>query len=156
MKIASLTATILSVAIFSSAITPVTASAASVNWHTYSPHVFKSARNADLPVFIFAILQGCQWCNKMKSTVFSSPSIAKFINDNYYPVMLDIDRDVEAANQYNIASVPTFIFFDKRGNVTQTYHGYKTAGEMKRYLADQIQNESRFSSYHPFPQSEKG
>ena len=58
----------------------------------------------------------------------------KFISDNHYNMKLLFDKDIDAAMNYDIESIPRTLFIDKDGYIVKDYMGEITKDE----LNDQI------------------
>ncbi len=70
--------------------------------------------------------RGCVYCTKMHEEVFPRPEIAKYIEDNYFVVQLNLHGDVDVtdfdgetlsekamARKWGILFTPTMMFIDK-------------------------------------------
>ena len=108
----------------------------SVDWHNYSPSVFQQAKSANRTVMLFAMSNTCHWCDQMKTSTFTDAAVVKMMNDNFYAVKLQADKDSVAATKFGLESVPTIIFFDVSGNMKKTYKGFVKADVMMQYLTE--------------------
>jgi thioredoxin-related protein len=108
--------------------------AESINWQRYSAGVFQQAIKAQRPVLLFAMSETCHWCHKMSSTTFKDSTVVKLVNENYYPVILEVNQNEVAANKYKLDGVPTMIFFDLSGKIINIYAGYEEPQTMIRHL----------------------
>lgn len=62
-----------------------------VNWYTFEEAVNES-KNEPKKIFIDVYTDWCGWCKKMDITTFKNPIIAKYLNENYYPVKFDAEQ----------------------------------------------------------------
>lgn len=44
-------------------------------------------------IFIDVFTDWCGWCKRMDATTFKNPVIAKYMNDKFYAVKFDAERD---------------------------------------------------------------
>jgi thioredoxin-related protein len=70
----------------------------------------------------------------MEKTTFENPDIIKLINEKYYPVELDVDKNSDVADTYQIMDLPTIIIFDMDGKSQMILTGYIKADEMLKKL----------------------
>lgn len=70
----------------------------------------------------------CAPCKMMDQTTFRDYNVVEYTKENYYAVQLDMsDFDaIEMQAMYNIASLPTILFFDYEGNLIGRTTGLQT------------------------------
>ena len=56
-----------------------------VKWYTLEEAQKLNAKNPK-KIIIDVYTDWCGWCKKMDQATFGNPAIAKYLNDNYYPV----------------------------------------------------------------------
>lgn len=117
-----------------------------VNWMSFEEAVEKS-KTEKKKIFIDVYTDWCGWCKVMDKNTFSQEDIAKYLNENYYPVKLDAEQkeDIEfrgqtfkyvpsgrrgyhqlaAALLNNKLSYPTVVFLDEEFNMIQPLAGYQ-------------------------------
>ncbi|MEN8156983.1 MAG: DUF255 domain-containing protein [Bacteroidota bacterium] len=98
----------------------------------------------------------CGWCKRMDANTFSNRTIAKMLNQHFYPVKLDAEgkEDIVIGDRtfkfvdngrrgyHEIAAIvtkgrlsyPTISYVDANGKVLQAAPGYKDAEQFKVYL----------------------
>lgn len=69
-------------------------SANKINWMTFE-EVVKLNETAPKKIFIDVYTDWCGWCKKMDQTTFSDPSVAKYMNENFYAVKFDAEQTAE-------------------------------------------------------------
>ena len=76
-------------------------------------------------IMLFVISQNCDPCNMMKESVFSSPEIAKKVNDSFISVSVYIsDSQYELVfTKHNVSAAPTVLFLDKNGSLLKDQRG---------------------------------
>lgn len=87
----------------------------------------KTAKEQNKPVFFFAYAAWCPHCNNMKQKVFTNPSVAGFLNQQYvcYAVDMEQGEGIRLRQTYGVRSYPTLIFLDGDGNTL-----YRLVGEL--------------------------
>lgn len=75
----------------------------------------------------------CGPCKKMDRDTWSDESVKSAL-DNFVFVKIDIDRDKEIANKYNVTAIPNVFFLDGNGATLNSSLGYKTSSEILKDL----------------------
>ncbi len=63
-----------------------------VQWYEWGDEAFELARKQGKPLMVSFGYTACHWCHVMQETHFTVPDIAKAINDNFIPVVVDRER----------------------------------------------------------------
>ena len=117
-----------------------------VNWITFEQAIEKNKANPK-PILIDLYTDWCGWCKRMDANTYANPTIAKFINDNYYAVKMDGEgkeditfqgktfkfvqqgrskyHELAAAIMGGKMSYPTTAFLDKEAKLLQSIPGYQ-------------------------------
>lgn len=132
------------------------APAVSVNWMTIEQALEKS-KTEKRKILIDVYTNWCGgWCQQMDSVTFANPAVAKYLNDNYYPVKFDAEQKGEIVfkdKTYNFKSngnrgyhelaahwlsnrftYPSVVFLDENQNVIQSLSGYVVPRKMEAIL----------------------
>jgi thioredoxin-related protein len=118
-----------------------------VRWYTLE-EATKANASKPKPFLIDLFTDWCGWCKKMDASTFSNPIIAKFVNENFYPVKFDGEHketvqfngrsysfiansrrgyhELAAVLTNGQLSYPTLVFLDKELNLIQPLPGYQT------------------------------
>jgi thioredoxin-related protein len=119
---------------------------AEVNWHHY-----KEARAMDheKPIFVFAKMRFCTTCAAMEKDIFTSPALAKVLNEQFIPVKETInlalssfvfdDLQDNEGEQLSFRGFPA-VMIVKGGSYTLS-HGYKNVEELHAILDKALKNE---------------
>lgn len=81
--------------------------------------------------------EDCPWCQKMKATVMSQPSVQDYYREHFRVLHIDTRGDTPitdfngeemsekdfAFKIHRVRATPVFIFFDQQGNPVQRYTG---------------------------------
>ncbi len=62
-----------------------------INWLTWDEAI-KANEKTGKKIFIDFYTDWCGWCKKMDATTFSDPEVAKYINENFYPVKFNAEQ----------------------------------------------------------------
>ncbi|WP_343744157.1 thioredoxin fold domain-containing protein [Chitinophaga sp.] len=91
-------------------------------------------------IFIDVYATWCSPCKKMEKEVFTSESVYTYINRNFIPIRIQIDKNPndtkEIINQYNLSkeistkykikSIPTYLFIDSNQELIHKDDGFMT------------------------------
>jgi len=69
-----------------------------IKWYTFQEAVAANLKDPK-PLFIDVYTDWCSWCKKMDKSTFTDPSIAKYMNETYYPVKMDAEMKEEIVFQ---------------------------------------------------------
>lgn len=98
----------------------------SINWMTIEEALERSKTNGKKKILVDLYTDWCHWCKQMDKSTFADPYIAKYINDNYYPVKFDAEQ-----KETLIIDNQTYKFV--KGNTRRGYHEFAamlTGGRM--------------------------
>jgi len=116
----------------------------------------EKAKTEKRKIFIDVFTDWCGWCKRMDESTFVDPEIAKYLNDNYYPVKLNAEQqqDINFNNKTyhfrkngargyhelaaellnNRLSFPTVVFLDESLNLIQSIPTYLEAPKLEAIL----------------------
>ncbi|RXQ93943.1 DUF255 domain-containing protein [Ancylomarina salipaludis] len=99
---------------------------------------FEQAKKDGKQVFVNYSTKGCTPCKIMENTVYTNPSLAKKMNDNFVCIKLDPieDKSIEnrARYEHKVSGFPTFIFFNLKGEIVSNDVGFKSVEEMTQLV----------------------
>ncbi len=75
-----------------------------VQWYQWNEATFALARKLNRPLMVSFGYSACHWCHVMQETHFTVPDIAKTINDNFIPVIVDRERRPVLDETYMLAT----------------------------------------------------
>ncbi len=152
-------------------VSPVLDTMPQIQWVTLEEALAKSAENPKKIMLDF-YTEWCRWCERMDKTTFRHPAIVSFINENFYPVKFDAEREDEilfnekkytqkragkrAYHELAIEmlrgrmSFPSVVFLDESTNVIQCLVGFKTPDQLMqlvKYFAEDHYKETPWTSY---------
>lgn len=116
----------------------------------------EKAKTEKRKIFIDVFTDWCGWCKRMDESTFVDPEIAKYLNENYYPVKLNAEQqqDINFNNKTyhfrkngargyhelaaellnNRLSFPTVVFLDESLNLIQSIPTYLEAPKLEVIL----------------------
>jgi len=75
-----------------------------VQWRAWSSAVLDEAAAAGKPIFLSIGYSGCHWCHVMNRESFSDPEIAKALNEDFIPVLVDRMQRPDVDQLYQAAA----------------------------------------------------
>jgi thiol:disulfide interchange protein len=94
-----------------------------VAWSTDVAGARAAARSAGKPVLLYFTADWCQPCQRMKHTVFADPAVDAALRAAYPTVKVDVDHNHDVAQEFGIASIPTFVVVSADGRVLKQITG---------------------------------
>ena len=62
-----------------------------VKWYTWEEAI-KENKLVKKKLFVDVYTQWCGWCKRMDKSTFEDPEVAKYLNENFYPIKLDAEQ----------------------------------------------------------------
>lgn len=77
------------------------------------------AKESNKPIFIDCYTSWCMPCKKMDQTVFINDTVREFFNGAFVNLKIDMEKGegVDLAKKYKVASFPTYLFIDSKGEI---------------------------------------
>lgn len=142
-----------------------------VQWYSFEEAVALSEKKPK-KIFIDVYTDWCGWCKKMDAATFEHPEIAKYLNDNYYPVKLDAEQKGDIVFKdhtfkwqpsgrngihelaYSLLSgkmsYPTVVFMDEELRILSPVPGYLEVSvfdQIMRYYGEDIYKTTPWKEY---------
>jgi thioredoxin 1 len=96
---------------------------------------FSELINGDKPLLVDFSAEWCGPCKMMKPIL---DEVKKKLGDSATIIKVDVDRNPEAAQAYNIQGVPTLILF-KGGKILWRQSGVVQANQLEQIIKQNIQ-----------------
>jgi thioredoxin-related protein len=148
-----------------------------VKWYTIQEAEKLSKENGK-KVMIDVYTDWCGWCKKMDKETFNHPVIAKYLNENYYPVKLNAEskeditfrgttykyvaqggrgyHELAAGLLNGQLSYPTVAYLNEKLELLGAIPGYKTAEAMEPLLVYISEDKFMTQSLEEFQKTFKG
>ncbi len=147
-----------------------------IEWMSFD-EALKKSKVEPRKIFVDVYTEFCSYCKKMDKETFSNQYIAKYLNENFYPVKLNAQQrnDIQFKNKvyhfvnrggqnsyHQLAaeimngrlSYPTIVFMDENAEVIQAIPGYRGAFEFElfiTYFGEDQHKKMPWSSYKRKP-----
>ncbi|MDZ4716437.1 MAG: DUF255 domain-containing protein [Cytophagales bacterium] len=156
-----------------------------VKWMSFEQALEKS-KTEKRKIFIDVYTDWCGWCKVMDKNTFSEASVAKVLNEKFYPVKFDAEQtgdvqfdgrtfkfipqgnngvhELAAALLNNQLSYPTVVFLDEDFKMIQPLAGYQKAPEFHRiiqFIGEDHFKKMKWSEFQtvyksPYPEAANG
>lgn len=125
-----------------------------IHWMDFEEAV-KACQKTPKKIFVDVYTDWCGWCKKMDKTTFADPAVAQYVNEKYYAVKFDAERNdtvhfmgtdfvpvkqpgsfrsihqLAASMLQGKMSYPSYVVFNEELKVIQVIPGYQ---EVKTFL----------------------
>jgi len=142
-----------------------------INWMSFEQALEKT-KVEPKKIMLDFYTEWCRWCERMDQTTLKHPAIVAYINENFYPVKFDAERDdiilykerkyalIKAGKRayHELAiemmrgrmSFPSIVFLDESTEVIQCLVGFKTPGQLMqlaKYFAENHYKATPWTAY---------
>jgi thioredoxin-related protein len=107
--------------------------AAPAGWGDDYAAALRNASATRRHVIIAFYSEGCPPCAAMDRTVLGTPEVREAL-PGYVPIRLDVKRDHEVAQRYQVVATPTFVVINEAGSVLVQREGYQSVEEFISFL----------------------
>ncbi|MDD2321533.1 MAG: thioredoxin family protein [Geobacteraceae bacterium] len=112
---------------------PVMAGEHGVHWLTYEQGLEKQ-RELKKPMLLFFHLSYCYRCKQMEHKVYEDAKVIRFINQNFIPVIVDLDKEKQTAKLFEVDYTPTHVFIAPDGSTALRERDVITKSRFERML----------------------
>ena len=114
-----------------------------LGWFDYESGI-KLAKQENKPILIAFYKIGTKFCREMWSDTYTNKGMIEFIEANFVPIMVDVDKRADLVKEYEVGYYPThFIKTPDNTEVTKTRRGYDTPGQFRPILLEGLQKMNR-------------
>jgi thioredoxin-related protein len=105
----------------------------SLNWHSFREYANQRSSN-DKKIFIHFWAQWCWYCRKMETVTFRNPQVIAYLNENYFLIKVNTDREQYASRAFQVRRLPYNLFLTKEGDTIEVREGYISPGTFMQIL----------------------
>lgn len=80
--------------------------------------------------------ESCVYCDMLKDNVLSDKNIQKELNENFIVLLVDINKNPDVAQKYDVYGTPTIQFLDSNGNDVHKIEGYVESDEFLKEIKE--------------------
>ena len=110
-----------------------------IQWHSFNEGMARG-KFEKKKVFIHFYADWCAACKAMQNRTFKDPVVIAALNENFIPVKVDADREVQTASMFRIKGLPDNWFVAEDGEIIGHRPGYIAPDQLKNLLT-LIQNQ---------------
>jgi protein disulfide-isomerase len=108
-----------------------------IAWRTDFDAALGEARTGGKPVLLDFTAGWCPPCRVMKHEVWPDAQVRTLANENYVPVLIDVDRAEHRSilQRYGVSGIPSILVVDGEGTVLRK-SGFLSRAQMVRFLQE--------------------
>ncbi len=143
-----------------------------VKWYTIE-EAQAAMKKKPKKIFVDVYTDWCGWCKRMDKTTFNHPAVAKYLNENFYPVKFDAEGGQNVIFNNKVykpgqrahalaeewlngqLSYPTTVYLDEKLNLIQPIPGYLDAKQFDAVLHFFATNEHKKKNFEEFQKTFK-
>jgi thioredoxin-related protein len=128
---------------------PISAAENGMQWLTYQQGV-EQQRKLKKPMLLFFHLKYCHRCKEMERKIYKDSKIVNFINDHFIPVMVDMGKEKQTTELFEVDYRPTHIFIAPDGSTVLREEDVIKKSRfirMLEYVAEEKYKSMNFDAY---------
>ncbi len=106
-------------------------------------------------VFLVFLADWCQYCHKMNKETFQDPTVIAYVNQNFIPISVDLDKEQDIGNKYQVRGLPTTFFLSEKGQRIANRPGFISSDDMLNLLKYYDTDSYQSMSYTDFLKKKK-
>ena len=110
-----------------------------IQWHSFNAGMARG-KFEKKKVFIHFYADWCAACKAMEKSTFKDPVVIASLNENFIPIKVDADREVQTASLFRVKGLPDNWFIGEDGEIIGHRPGYIPPDQLKNILT-LIQNQ---------------
>ena len=104
-----------------------------IQWHSYKDGMARG-KFEKKRVFIHFYADWCAACKTMEKNTFSDPVVITAFNENFIPIKVDADREIETTTMFRVKALPDNWFVAEDGEIIGHRPGYIPPDQLKNIL----------------------
>jgi len=110
-------------------------SKSSINWIEDYEAGMELSRQKDKPVLLAFFKSNTRFCVLMTQNTYNNPDVIKYVESNFIPILIDVDKHPEIAKQYEVGYYPTHcIKYPDSSEILGSHYGYDVPESFIRKL----------------------
>ena len=100
-----------------------TFSGPNLRWNSFKDYA-DQGNSGGKKIFIHFWAAWCQYCYSMDRDTFSDPSVIAALNEEFYPIKVDTDKEPLVAGMFGVRGLPHNMFLTEEGKILANRPGY--------------------------------
>lgn len=113
----------------------VATEAPNIHWHGDLKTAHKQAVSEGKPILVVFGAEWCGFCKKLERQTLNTPEMTQYINENFVPVHLDLDKEQKIGAILEVQALPCTVVLSPDADLLGKINGYQTAGPYQKSLA---------------------
>lgn len=116
-----------------------------LQWQPDLQSAYAISSRENKPMLLVFGAEWCGWCKKLEKSTLENPQMAKYINETFVPVHIDVDENQRIAEILEVESLPCTIVLSPQADLLGRFEGFAKPGPMYKKLAEAKALQSRIS-----------
>ncbi|TWU07053.1 Disulfide bond reductase DsbH precursor [Symmachiella macrocystis] len=109
-----------------------------VDWQPNLTAAHKLSLKTGKPILLVFGADWCFFCHKLERETLNEANMAKFINNNFIAVKLDLEKDEKVAKILKVKSLPATIVVNSDADMLANIVGYQKSGSYAKNLRNAL------------------
>lgn len=97
---------------------------------------FNASQSQNKTLAIIFDQDSCVYCELLKDNVLSDGNVQKELNENFIVLLVDVNKNPDVANKYEVYGTPTIQFLDSNGSGVQKVEGCPETDEFLEIIKE--------------------
>lgn len=116
--------------------------ASKIDWKHDLREAHELGKTRSRPVLIVFTAKWCNYCHKLVKEVSADLDLAKLINREFVPTLLDFDKESHAAKVLEVEVLPTTVVLSPEVELKLFKSGYVKADQFRKLLESTLETNS--------------
>lgn len=119
-----------------------------IKWLEYNEETLKLAEEQGKPLLLYIHATWCHWCHVTDEQLFEDKGVAKHVNKEYIPVLVDADERGDLYKKFGQGGLPSFEFLYPNGVPLVGFSGFMPVDQFMKVLTDVKEKSLEFAPKH--------